>query len=433
MPDTPVSEPAQRDFSASERALLGAVLNGYTRAGEHGLQRADFTDSTCRTVFSLCLKLEAQGKQADLVTLFDACQELDTSLLVELMQEGAVEGALVNQHAQNIRTAAQRRSVVNICAKTIQAAQDAFKPLDETVSQARVALDKIGAQTASSDSIDGSDALVELLLYLENQGKEEAIKTGLTRLDMHLGGGFRGGKLVIIGARPAVGKSALLSFMTVHALKAGRRVLFISGEMSEREVAGRMVSLVSGVSTGKLEARTLSEGDYNAITSQGPLLLGENFRISTAARTPAAIRRIALRMKAAGGVDLVCVDYLQLLQPDVKTNGRVEAVGEISRSLKLLAMELGVPVIAAAQVNRASTIGEDRPPRLSELRESGSIEQDADIVFLLHAPQTEEQRGAKQMQLIVAKNRQGRTGKLDLMFDGSLMRFAQLEERRAAG
>ena len=130
---------------------------------------------------------------------------------------------------------------------------------------------------------------------------------------------------------------------------------------------------------------------------------------------------------------MICVDYLQLLQPDVKTNGRVEAVGEISRALKLLAMELGIPVIAAAQVNRASTQGEERAPKLSELRESGSIEQDADIVFLLHAPQGEEQRGQKPMQLIVAKNRHGRTGLTDLMFDGALMRFAQVENRRLAG
>ena len=135
---------------------------------------------------------------------------------------------------------------------------------------------------------------------------------------------------------------------------------------------------------------------------------------------------------------MVCVDYLQLLQPDVKTNGRVEAVGEISRALKLLAMELGIPVIAAAQVNRASTVGEDRAPKLSELRESGSIEQDADVVLMLHAPNAEgdeqrqrwDQTGKRPIQLFIAKNRSGRTGKMDLMFEGCRMRFLQVDERR---
>lgn len=421
------------DTALSERAFLGAVINGDAKATGHGLTRDDFTDSACRAVFSLCARLEGQGKTPDLVTLYDASSEIDTSLLIQMTQEASIERCLAGQHAQNIRTASLRRKVVDLCAQTIRAAQDHTQPLDEAISGARAALDRISTQTASSDAMTGVDALCELFLYLDDQKQLPPITTGLSRLDMFLGGGFRGGKLVIIGARPAVGKSALLSFMATNALKGGRRVLMVSLEMSEREVVGRMVSLVSGVSTGKLEARTLSAGDYDAIMTDSPRFISERFWISTSARTPAAIRRIALRMKAAGGVDLVCVDYLQLLQADTRTNGRVETVGEISRALKLLAMELGVPVIAAAQVNRASTIGEDRPPRLSELRESGSIEQDADIVFLLHAPQAEEQRGAKPMQLIVAKNRQGKTGKLELMFDGALMRFAPLEERRCAG
>lgn len=182
-----------------------------------------------------------------------------------------------------------------------------------------------------------------------------------------------------------------------------------------------------------MEAHTCSDGDKLAVLDAFRLLPGESFAVSTAARTPAAIRREALRMRAAGGLDLLCVDYIQLLQPDVKTNGRTEAVGEISRALKLLAMELGIPILAAAQVNRASTQGEERAPRLSELRESGSIEQDADVVILLHDPKETERRGAKPLQLFVAKNRQGRCGKLDLMFDGALMRFTQVEDRFREG
>lgn len=432
-PDMSVSEQEKKhDASASERAFLGAVINGDTRANEHGLSRDAFTDPRLRNLFSLCVKLESQGKQPDLVTLYDVADHIDTMFLLEITQEAAPQASLASQHAENVRTAALRRKVVEIYAKGIQTAQDGSKPLEEGLSKSRAALDRISTQTASSDAMSGEDAIVELLTWLDQGDKEKPITTGLSQLDMKLTGGFRGGKLIVVGARPSVGKSALLSFFAVNALKMGRRVLYISREMSEREIVGRMISTLSGVSQGKIEARTLSAGDYNALYSNHEILSGENFWISTRASTPAAIRRIALRMQAAGGVDMICVDYLQLLQADVKTNGRVEAVGEISRALKLLAMEMGIPVITAAQVNRASTMGEDRAPKLSELRESGSIEQDADIVFLLHAPQIEEQRGQKPMQLIVAKNRQGRTGLTDLMFDGALMRFMQLEGMRKA-
>lgn len=423
-------EQQSRDVSASERAFLGAVINGDTRASEHGLRREHFTDARLRNLFALCVRLEAQGKQPDLVTLYDVADHVDTMFLLEITQEAAPQASLASQHAENVRLAALRRRVVEIYAKGIQAAQDASKPLEEGVSKVRAALDRISTQTASSDAMNGEDALVELLTWLDQGDKEKPITTGLSQLDMKLTGGFRGGKLIVVGARPAVGKSALLSSFAVQALKEGRRCLYVSREMSEREIIGRMVSTLSGVSQGKMEARTMNDGDYEALYRTPEILSKDNLWISTKAGTPAAIRRIALRMQAAGGVDLICVDYLQLLQPDVKTNGRVEAVGEISRALKLLAMELGIPVIAAAQVNRASTVGEDRAPKLSELRESGSIEQDADIVFLLHAPQGEEQRGQKLMQLIVAKNRQGRTGLTNLMFDGALMRFTQLEARR---
>lgn len=423
-------ERKSRDISASERAFLGAVINGDTRASEHGLKREDFTDGRLRNLFALCVRLEAQGKRPDLVTLYDADERIDTTFLIELTQEATIQASLAAQHAENVRTAALRRRAVSIYADGIKAAQDASKPLEEGVSKARAALDRISTQTASKDAMNGEDAMVELLTWLDQGDKEKPIATGIAQLDMKLTGGFRGGKMIVVGARPAVGKSALLSSFAVNALKSGRRCLYVSLEMSEREIIGRMVSTLSGVSQGKMEGRTLSNGDYEALYQNHAILSGDHLWISTRASTPAAIRRIALRMQAAGGVDMICVDYLQLMQPDIKTNGRVEAVGEISRALKLLAMEMGIPVIAAAQVNRASTQGEERAPKLSELRESGSIEQDADIVFLLHAFQGEEKRGLKRMQLIVAKNRQGRTGLTDLMFDGGLMRFMQIESTR---
>ena len=413
-------------MSASERAFIGVVINGGTRASGHDLHGADFGDLLCRQLFEACCLLEAQGRTADIVTLCDMKPE-DMEAIVQLAGEAAVSGALAEQYAQNIREGAQRGQIAALGLETAKRARETDVPVSTVLDEARLALDSIGARETGGSVQTGTDAVCGLLLHLDSREAEPAVPIGLPRLDARLGGGLHGGRLCIIGARPAVGKSALLSFAAVHALKEGRRVLYISLEMSEREVVSRMAAQVSGVDVGRMETRTLTDEDYSALACDVPHVLDERLWISTAVRTPGGIRRLALKMKASGGLDAVMVDYLQLLYPDVKTSGRVEAVGEISRALKLLAMELSCPVIAAAQVNRASTIGEDRPPRLSELRESGSIEQDADIVFLLHCPQEEVRGGERTVELYVAKNRQGRCGRMDLHFDGGRMRYTQAD------
>lgn len=194
----------------------------------------------------------------------------------------------------------------------------------------------------------------------------------------------------------------------------------MSLEMSETEIIGRMVSRKSGVPAGRISNRNLSGSELERVAESFALLPGDRFCISTRAQTPQDVRRVALRMKASGGLDMIVVDYLQLLEAGRKTGSRVEAVGVISRNLKALAQELEIPVLTASQLNRASERND--APRLSDLRESGSIEQDADAVILLHAPD-EKEKPAR--QLILAKNRQGRCGGFDLIFDGARMLFAE--------
>ena len=333
---------------ASERAFIGAVINCDTRATGHGLKLSDFTDDFCKAAFSACLQLEAQGKQADLVTLFDTFPEIDSSTLITLTQEAAGGGALADQHAANIRSSGQRRKIVDLFLKAAQAAQDTGKPLEDTIIKARGYLDRTTAQAFSDDIVIGTDALVDFALWLENTETDKAISTGLARLDVKLNGGFKGGKLYVIGARTGVGKSALMCSMATHAIKVGYHALYISLEMSARENVSRMIAAVSGVSLGRINNRhSLSNGDYAALAESYALLPGDSFRFSTRARTPEAIRRAALQMRAQVGLDLIVVDYLQILQPDGKTSSRVEALGQITGALKLLAMELNVPVLTA--------------------------------------------------------------------------------------
>jgi replicative DNA helicase len=397
------------------------VLNGEAKASDHDLKAADFGDSFLRDVFSACVQLELQGKTADLVTVSDVTG-LDAVALVELATEARPDGALAKQHAENIRSVAQRRRLTETLVRAAQVTQDASQPLEDIAAKLRSYLDRMGAQSASGDTVAGLDAMLEFNAWLESKELDAAIPTGLSRLDIQLGGGLKGGRFYVIGARPGVGKSALMSNMAVHAVCKGYKALYVSLEMDAREIVTRMIASVSGVSVGKMEGKMLTDGDTVRIVESYALMPGDNFRFSTMARTPDAVRRAALQMRAREGLDVLFVDYLQLLHADGKPGNRVEAVGEISRSLKLLAMELGIPVVTAAQLNRAS-VNAGAAPKLSDLRESGSIEQDADVVLLLHA--AEESFGVRNVDLKVAKNRQGTCGKTSLIFDGSTMRFRQ--------
>lgn len=421
-------------FSAisSERTFIGSVVNGDARATGHTLKPSDFSDAFCREVFSACLQLEVQGKQADLITLFDMFPKIDSDALITLTQEAAGAGALAEQYAANIRNAAQRQKIIEFFLRAAQTARDASQPMEEIVSKARIYLDEVAAQSAPNGITIGTDAFVDFALWLENGERKASIPTGFPGLDVKLNGGLQGGGLYVIGARTSVGKSSFMSNIATNALRNGARVLYVSIEMPDRENIMRMVSTVSGVSLGRINnSDTLSPGDHISIAEVYSLLPGNNFWLASKARTPESIRRAALQMRAQAGLDLIVVDYIQILQPDSKTSSRVEALGQITMALKLLAMELDVPVLTAAQVNRGG-VQNGSAPRLSDLRESGSIEQDADVVILLHRPDGQEKESKKRIEIALAKNRQGSTGSSNLIFDGALMRFYPLEERRNA-
>lgn len=401
-----------------ERSFVGALLNGDTRATDSELRAADFTDALCARVFGAALTLEARGQVCDLVTVTDFCPDLDASALVALAQEAAPVASLAAQHARSIRETAQRRAVRAAALELAQKATEPDGSLSELLDGMRVRLDTIAGALPSSGAVDGVDALCGFYEDLTSGPVEPVARFGFSRIDDALT--IAGGKLVVVGARPSVGKSALLLHLALSAIDAGRRVLLVSLEMSETEIIGRMVSRKSGVPAGRISNRNLSSSELERVAESFALLPGDRFCISTRAQTPQDVRRVALRMKASGGLDMIVVDYLQLLEAGRKTGSRVEAVGVISRNLKALAQELEIPVLTASQLNRASERND--APRLSDLRESGSIEQDADAVILLHAPD-EKEKPAR--QLILAKNRQGRCGGFDLIFDGARMLFAE--------
>lgn len=406
-----------------ERAFIGSLMQGDVRAADSGLHADDFADPFCARIFGAALTLEARGQACDLVTVTDFCPGIDANALVELAQEAAPVASLAVQHARNIREAAQRRAVRDAALSLAKDAADPEKPLSELLDSTRARLDSLAGALPSSGAVSGADALCRFYEDLTSGQVEPVARFGFSRIDDALT--IAGGKLIVIGSRPSVGKSSLLLHLALNAIDAGRHVLLVSLEMPETEIIGRLVSRKSGIPAGRISNRNLSDDELGRVAESFSILPGDRFCISTQAQSPRDVRREALRMRANGGLDLIVMDYLQLMTPGQKAGNRTEAVGIISRGLKLLAMELGVPVLTASQLSRASERND--APRLSDLRESGSIEQDADAVLLLHAPDEKEQ---PTRQLILAKNRQGRCGGFDLLFDGARMLFAEKSERR---
>lgn len=405
----------------SERVFVGAILNGDARALDSGLKAADFTDGFCGRVFSAALTLEERGQICDLVTLSDIAPDIDASAAVDLTVEALGHGALAGQYAANVKATAQRRAVVELCLTLARDAQDADKPLPELLDAVRGRLDALAGDLPSGGTVSGTDALCGFYARLVGGEVQPVVTSGFPRLDRALC--IAGGKLIVIGARPSVGKSALLLHLAMNALDAGRRVLLVSLEMGVDEVIGRMTARQSGVPVQAISTHSLSETQLGRVVEGFSLLPGDRFSVCTTARTAQDVRREALRMRADGGLDLIVVDYLQLLDAGRKTSNRTEAVGVISRTLKLLAVELNIPVLTASQLNRASERND--APRLSDLRESGSIEQDADAVLLLHAANEKEN---PERDLTLAKNRQGRCGGFKLLFSGEKMLFTEVTQ-----
>lgn len=251
----------------------------------------------------------------------------------------------------------------------------------------------------------------------------ERLDTGISSLDSILGG-LEGGDMVVIGARPAVGKSAFVTQIAAYMAEHGKKVGFYNLEMKEKQIYERFVVAKSGIGITRLRRAVKFLGDEQERfdRANAELELLDNIVLTTGSKSPAEIRAEVRHM----GYDVIIIDYLQLLKPDRNYRGnRYAEVGDISHSIKGIAMELNIPVIALSQLNRSSEGREDKKPSMSELREAGDIEQDASVIILLWNKE-KDNRSIK--GCCVEKQRQGETGEVELLFDGDKMQFADSTE-----
>jgi replicative DNA helicase len=422
---------------ATERAVLGSLMADPNLVDEvSGLHADLFFTPAHRLVFETITEVRASGGTPNVIAVtqrIDAAHKLNSvggaGALTEMLGNSAGGPAAVEYHAQTLRDLHARRRIIDSAVAMQAAAQDMATDADAVLQQSGEAVLSLSLTTAT-DSMRAPSAIVPSLLdeleALMSGNRKLGLQTGIRDFDQ-VTGGLRGGQLTIVAGRPAMGKSALMLNMADNMARRGVPVVYFSLEMPANELAARVVLsraetnteiIRNGFLTASIKHRIMDAATQFAseplyVDDRGGLTL-----LDIRGRARLAVRR--------WGVKCIFVDYLQLVSHS-GAQSRENEVGFVSRGLKAMSMELGVPVVAAAQVNRQAENRSDNRPKLSDLRESGSIEQDADIVCLVHRPcyyaVQDQEPDPQDAELIVAKHRAGRTGTLNLTWRPSLTRF----------
>lgn len=411
----------------AERALLGGMIvepKLIAVALLKGLQEEDFYFEKHRQVYAL-LKLlyQEHGENWDDVVALELARKegipVERNFLWVLAEEGATsevlfENALriVKEHSTLNRL--KERAIKLLKAKSIEEAQVAR---EELIAFKEEVLEIEPFERIVSEGIE------ELKLMMESEKLILGLETGFFELDT-LTSGFEPGNLILVGARPGMGKSSFMLSIALNMARKGKRVVVFSLEMSKKQILHRIFSLSSGVPLKNIRMGMITKEDFPKIVEAGLELrrLPAQFDFSPA-RTTLEIRSIA-QLKQA---DIIFIDYLQLITPPKQYSSRQEEVAAISRSLKLIAKDLNIPVVALVQLSRQTEHRSDKRPTLADIRESGQIEQDADIVLFLYRPEYYKKNPSPEeaglVEVIVAKNRQGACGTVRLRFDKNTTGF----------
>jgi replicative DNA helicase len=433
--------PQNRD---AERSVLGSILRDNTALNDVQtvLRVENFYFDAHQKIYQAISDLYNDGKPVDLVILYETLKQRKQAddiggapYLGELW-DAAPTAANAAFYAKIVRDKALVRNLIHTSTELLRDAYDGSTPVDELLGTAERKVLEIAEKGVTSDTYDLNQTLHEAFNRIdERAGKPNldvsGIATGFTDLDM-MTAGFQNNELVIIAARPSVGKTAFALNVVRHAIIEDRiPCFFVSLEMGRVELAERLLSCQAKVDSFKIRKGNLNADDIGKLMSAGDQLRGNArdgfvklFIDDTPAQGMLRISANARRLKQRHGLRLVVIDYLQLIEPENRRDPRQEQVAQVSRRLKFLAKELSMPVIALAQVNRASEDRQDHRPRLSDLRESGSIEQDADTVMMLHRPgRVDKSVEDNTLEVIVEKQRNGPTGTVTLAYLRQFMRY----------
>lgn len=381
-----------------------------------------FTSELLGRVYLEYLRGYENGYPVNLVTVRERLcgDKMPESVVAESLKECVsvtVTSAQIKSYAEAVRDDYKAAQVGKLLSGTRVTAAGVNEQIGQLLTELEALRDDKAAKAKTLAQIAAE--------YQNNYFCEhpDGLKVGLPNLDDMIGG-LEGGDIIVIGARPAVGKSALVTQITTNLAEQGKKIGFYNLEMSDKQMYERFVASQNGLGLTRIRRAVKFLGDEEKRFKMANNALAErsNIVISTGAKTVSEIRSESRHM----GFDVIVIDYLQLIRSDTFYRGnRVAEVGAISKAIKALAMELNIPIILLSQLNRASEGRETREPSMSELRESGDIEQDASVIILLWN-MSEEDRSKKGCK--VEKNRQGETGKMELRFDGDKMRFKDAGE-----
>jgi replicative DNA helicase len=385
------------------------------------------------------LNLFGRGEPTDVIAVTDELNKQGNLLraggsdYLHSLASYVPTAANAGYYAKIVGDKAILRRLIDAGTRIAQSGYDSQGEVEDLVNQAQAEVYKVSSQSSKEDYVGLSDSLEAAIHDIElaqNRGGEmTGTPTGFTDLDSYTHG-LHPGQLIIVAARPAVGKSTFaLDIARNASVKHNQATIFFSLEMGRSEIAMRMLSAESSIYLQSMRKGTISEGDWTRLAAvrgrinDAPLYIDDSPNMSLV-EIRAKCRRLAQQVD----LRLVVIDYIQLMSSGKKVESRQQEVSEFSRALKLLAKELGLPVVALSQLNRQAEQSKDKRPELSHLRESGSLEQDADVVVLLHREGIYERDHprAGEADLILAKQRNGPTGTVTVAFHGQYSRFVNM-------
>jgi replicative DNA helicase len=427
----------------AEKSVLGALLLNDECLGSVAeiISAQDFYSTPHRLIYQAIVDLAGQFKRIDLVTLQDELtkrNQLETiGGLVYLLslQEDIPSVGLVSQHAQIIKEKAVLRELISSATSIItQCYEQNEKNIDAVLDEAEKTIFQISGKRTQQSFVQLNIWLKKTFQHLSDiKGQTKGITgipSGFAKLD-DMTSGFQNGDLVILAARPSMGKTALALNLGMQAAGSGKTVGLFSLEMSAEQLTLRLLSSEARIAHHNIRNASITSTEWLGLTNEAAKMATMKLFIDdTAMLNLMELRTKARKLKAEHKLDFLIIDYLQLIHSSKKHENRHQEVSEISRSLKALAKELNIPVIALSQLSRAVESRMDKRPMLSDLRESGAIEQDADLIMFLYRdivynPDTEHPSIA---ELIIGKQRNGATGTVFLHFAKEYTKFEDADQ-----
>lgn len=425
----------------AEMSVLGGMMLSKDAIADvvEVLRGVDFYKPAHESIYEAIIDLYGKGEPADAITVSDELnkrQELNRvggAGYLHSLVASVPTAANAGFYAEIVRERAVMRRLVEAGTKIVQMGYTPDGEVDDIVNQAQVEVYQVAERRSAEDYVLLRDVVTNTVDEIEANGDRtdgmQGVPTGFYDFD-ELTHGLRPGQMIVIAARPAVGKSTLaLDIARSAAIHHNMTTVIFSLEMARNEIATRLLSAEASVNMSDLQSGKLEDNQWTRIAEttgrmdNAPLYIDDSPNMSMM-----EIRAKCRRLKQKNNLQLVVLDYLQLMSSGKKVESRQQEVSEFSRSLKLLAKELEVPVIALSQLNRGSEARTDKKPMVSDLRESGSIEQDADMVVLLHREDIYEKESprAGEADIIVAKHRNGPTKTIVVAFQGHYSRFANM-------